>query len=215
MDFVVVNDNVVSFSINSWLAVLITAAIGYLLGSTNWAIIITRLFAHEDIRKMGSGNAGATNVLRSQGAFLAILTLIGDVGKGVLAAFAGGWIMSWVQLSPGDSPLLTYESLILVGQYIAGLFVVIGHLYPVFHGFRGGIKQWEQLTHAGLHISIGRNHHAELLKALAPHQLLLESDDFDNLSAIYDLASECTGITVDDLKHHVATNIHHLFTAQR
>ena len=85
----------------------------------------------------------------------------------------------------------------------------------VIHGFRGGIKQWEQLTHAGLHISIGRHHHAELLKALAPHQLLLESDDFDNLSAIYDLASECTGITVDDLKHHVATNIHHLFTAQR
>ena len=85
----------------------------------------------------------------------------------------------------------------------------------VIHGFRGGIKQWEQLTHAGLHISIGRHHHAELLKALAPHQLLLESDDFDNLSAIYDLASECTGITVDDLKHYVATNIHHLFTAQR
>ncbi len=138
MDFVVVNDNVVSFSINSWLAVLITAAVGYLLGSTNWAIIITRLFAHQDIRTVGSGNAGATNVLRSQGPFLAALTLIGDVGKGILAAFAGGWIMSWVQLSPGDSPLLTYESLILVGQYIAGLFVVIGHLYPIFHGFRGG-----------------------------------------------------------------------------
>ena len=138
MDFVVVNDNVVSFSINSWLAVLITAAVGYLLGSTNWAIIVTRLFAHEDIRKVGSGNAGATNVLRSQGVFLAILTLIGDVGKGILAAFAGGWIMSWVQLSPGDSPLVTYESLILLGQYIAGLFVVVGHLYPVFHGFRGG-----------------------------------------------------------------------------
>ena len=138
MDFITLNNSMVSFSINSWLAVLITAAMAYLLGSTNWAIIVTRVFAHEDIRKVGSGNAGATNVLRSQGVFLAILTLIGDIGKGILAAFLGGWIMSWVQLSPGDSPLLTYESLILVGQYIAGLFVVIGHLYPIFHGFRGG-----------------------------------------------------------------------------
>ena len=96
----------VSFSINSWLAVLITAAVSYLLGSTNWAIIITRVFAHEDIRKVGSGNAGATNVLRSQGVFLAVLTLLGDVGKGILAAFAGGWIMSWVQLSPSDAEMM-------------------------------------------------------------------------------------------------------------
>ena len=132
-------NSMVNFSINSWLAVLITAAVAYLLGSTNWAIIITRVFAHEDIRKVGSGNAGATNVLRSQGVFLAILTLAGDVGKGILAAFLGGWIMSWVQLSPSDMELmLTHESLTLVGQYVAGLFVVIGHLYPIFHGFRGG-----------------------------------------------------------------------------
>ena len=139
MDFITLNNSMVSFSINSWLAVLITAAMAYLLGSTNWAIIVTRVFAHEDIRKVGSGNAGATNVLRSQGVFLAILTLIGDIGKGILAAFLGGWIMSWVQLSPSDAErILTYESLTLLGQYVAGLFVVIGHLYPVFHGFRGG-----------------------------------------------------------------------------
>lgn len=132
-------NSMVNFSLNSWLAVLLTAAVAYLLGSTNWAIIITRVFAHEDIRKVGSGNAGATNVLRSQGVLLAILTLIGDVSKGILAAFVGGWIMSWVQLSPSDAELmLTTESLTLLGQYVAGLFVVIGHLYPIFHGFRGG-----------------------------------------------------------------------------
>lgn len=128
----------VSFLINSWLALLLTALAAYLLGSTNWAIIITRIFAHQDIRQMGSGNAGATNVLRSQGVGLAVLTLIGDVGKGVLAAFAGGWIMAGVQLAPGEDPMLTCEALVFVGHYVAGLFVVLGHLYPVFHHFRGG-----------------------------------------------------------------------------
>ena len=131
-------NSVVSFSINSWLAVLLTAAAAYLLGSMNWAIILTRVFKGQDIRKVGSGNAGATNVLRSQGVVLAVLTLIGDIGKGVLASFLGGWIMSWVQLSPGDSPMITEASLVLMGRYIAGVFVVLGHLYPLFHGFRGG-----------------------------------------------------------------------------
>ena len=127
-----------SFLINSWLALLLTALAAYLLGSTNWAIIITRVFAHQDIRQLGSGNAGATNVLRSQGVGLAVLTLIGDVGKGVLAAFVGGWIMAAVQLAPGGDPMLTREALVFVGHYVAGLFVVLGHLYPVFHHFRGG-----------------------------------------------------------------------------
>lgn len=131
-------NSVVSFSINSWLAILITMAAAYLLGSMNWAIILTRLFTGKDIRQVGSGNAGATNVLRSQGPILAAMTLVGDIGKGILAAFAGGWIMSWVQLSPGDSPMITEASLILMGRYLAGVFVVLGHMYPVFHGFRGG-----------------------------------------------------------------------------
>ncbi len=131
-------NSMVSFSINSWLAILLTVVAAYLLGSMNWAIILTRLFSGQDIRKVGSGNAGATNVLRSQGVVVAVLTLIGDIGKGILAAFLGGWIMSWVQLAPGDAPMITHESLILMGRYIAGVFVVVGHLYPIFHGFRGG-----------------------------------------------------------------------------
>ena len=131
-------NSILSFSVNSWLAILITMTVAYLLGSMNWAIIVTRVFGKQDIRKIGSGNAGATNVLRSQGVIPAILTLIGDIGKGILAAYLGGWIMSWVQLSPGDAPMLTTESLTLVGRYIAGVLVVVGHLYPIFHGFRGG-----------------------------------------------------------------------------
>lgn len=131
-------NSMISFSINSWLAILITMVMAYLVGSMNWAIILTRLFSGKDIRQVGSGNAGATNVLRSQGPVLAALTLVGDIGKGVLAAFFGGWIMSWVQLSPGDSPMITEASLVLMGRYIAGVFVVLGHMYPLFHGFRGG-----------------------------------------------------------------------------
>ena len=123
---------------NSWLALILASAVAYLLGSTNWAIIITRLLRHKDIRQEGSGNAGATNVLRSQGVLPAALTLIGDIGKGVLAALIGGWIMAAVQLAPGEDPLLTAEALQFIGHYVAGLFVVIGHLYPVFHGFKGG-----------------------------------------------------------------------------
>lgn len=123
---------------NSWLALILASVVAYLLGSTNWAIIVTRVFRHKDIRQEGSGNAGATNVLRSQGVVLAALTLVGDIGKGVLAALAGGWIMAAVQLAPGEDPLLTREALEFIGHYVAGLFVVIGHLYPVFHGFKGG-----------------------------------------------------------------------------
>ena len=123
---------------NSWLALILASSVAYLLGSTNWAIIITRVLRHKDIRQEGSGNAGATNVLRSQGVVPAALTLIGDIGKGVLAALIGGWIMATVQLAPGENPLLTNEALQFIGHYVAGLFVVIGHLYPVFHGFKGG-----------------------------------------------------------------------------
>ena len=59
-------NSMVTFSINSWLAILLTALSAYVIGSMNWAIIITRVFSHQDIRKVGSGNAGATNVLRSR-----------------------------------------------------------------------------------------------------------------------------------------------------
>ena len=123
---------------NSWLSLILVAVVAYLLGSTNWAIIITRLFKHKDIRQEGSGNAGATNVLRSQGLPLAILTLVGDMGKGILAALVGGWIMAYVQMAPGESPVLSREALEFVGHYVAGLFVVIGHLYPIYHNFKGG-----------------------------------------------------------------------------
>lgn len=133
----------VSFLQNSWLAMLLSAVIAYVLGSINFAIIITRAFSGKDIRSFGSGNAGATNVLRSQGKWPALLTFVGDLFKCMLSVFLGGWLLQHMQLCPAtvsQSQLLMYDpqNLQLVGAYLAGLFCILGHLYPVFFGFRGG-----------------------------------------------------------------------------
>ena len=110
-----------------WRGVL-SAVCAYLLGSISFAIIITRLFAHKDVRSEGSGNAGMTNVLRTTGKLPAVLTLVGDFGKAVGAIFLGKFIFS----------PLTFSGAETIGMYLAGLFVVIGHIFPVFFGFKGG-----------------------------------------------------------------------------
>ena len=121
--------------IDRWPAVLIVAVLAYLLGSVNWAIIITKALTRKDIRDVGSGNAGATNVLRSQGVLPAVLTLLGDAGKGVLAALLGGWLVCCL---PVGTETFDMAALTLFGRYMAGTFAVLGHLFPVFYGFRGG-----------------------------------------------------------------------------
>lgn len=85
---------------NSGLALLATAAIAYLCGSVSFAIIVTKLFSKKDIRDFGSGNAGATNVLRSQGKLPAILTTIGDLAKSFVAVYVGGLLLTSWQLNP-------------------------------------------------------------------------------------------------------------------
>ncbi len=130
-----------TFLQNCWLSMLLAAVIAYLLGSISFAIIITRCFSGKDIRSFGSGNAGATNVLRSQGALPAALTFIGDLCKSMLSVYLGGLLLCSLQLAPvAGSDLLTHdvENLALVGKYLAGLCCVLGHIYPVFFGFRGG-----------------------------------------------------------------------------
>ncbi len=128
---------------NSWLAMLLSAIIAYLLGSVSFAIIVTHAFTGKDIRDCGSGNAGATNVLRSQGKVQALLTFLGDLLKSMLSVLIGGWLMQQLQLSPAttaDAGLLMYdpENLRLIGCYLAGVCCILGHLYPLFFGFRGG-----------------------------------------------------------------------------
>ena len=112
-----------------WLPLLISAAVAYLLGSLNFGIIVTKLLVGEDIREKGSGNAGATNVLRSHGKGLAALTTLGDLGKCIAAVLLAKLCFF---------PLLDAGTYAGYGAYIAGLFCIIGHLYPLYFGFRGG-----------------------------------------------------------------------------
>lgn len=96
--------------------------IPYLLGSLNFAIIISRVIYHEDIRKYGSGNAGATNMLRTYGKGAGIMTFVGDLLKTVIAVLFGSLTLGYF----------------LGGGCIAGFFCILGHVFPLFSHFRGG-----------------------------------------------------------------------------
>ncbi len=125
-----------SFLAAYWLPLVIIAVVSYLLGSISFAIIVTKAFTKTDIRSYGSGNAGATNVLRSQGKLPAILTTVGDLAKSCGAALLGWWIL---HLATGnDATTLPPEQLRLIGMYLAGVCCMLGHMYPIFFGFRGG-----------------------------------------------------------------------------
>lgn len=100
------------------LACLVAA---YLLGSVSFAIVLVRVSRGVDVRSEGSGNAGATNVLRTSGKGLAILTMLLDVGKGALAVFL--------------MQAITYDARWLGAAACAA---VLGHVFPVWFGFRGG-----------------------------------------------------------------------------
>lgn len=101
--------------------------LSYLLGSIPTSIIVSRIHKGIDIRDHGSKNAGATNVYRVLGPVPALIVLAFDVAKGMLAVL----ILS--QLSSGDP----YSNLVLV-KILAGISTIIGHIYPVYVGFRGG-----------------------------------------------------------------------------
>ncbi len=103
----------------SWSVAALALAVGYLLGSIPFGMIITRLAGTEDLRSIGSGNIGATNVLRTGRKGLAAATLIGDMLKGTAAVLIAGMWGPWAAI-------------------IAGLGAFLGHLFPVWLNFRGG-----------------------------------------------------------------------------
>lgn len=109
---------------------LVKVALAYLLGSLVGSLLVGRLRG-VDIRTLGSGNAGATNMLRTQGKLAALAVLIIDLGKGWLAtAVLAPWpIPGLPPAEPGTRALVTA---------CCGLAVIIGHVYPVWYGFRGG-----------------------------------------------------------------------------
>ncbi|MGI5856563.1 MAG: glycerol-3-phosphate 1-O-acyltransferase PlsY [Candidatus Merdivicinus sp.] len=110
-----------------FLALLLTGVLAYLIGSINFAIIVTKLFAKKDIRDFGSGNAGMTNVLRTLGKGPAVLVTLGDFCKGMLAVFLGHVILRYLG---GGVPFYA--------DYLIALLVMLGHCFPLFYGFRGG-----------------------------------------------------------------------------
>ncbi|MBQ8057799.1 MAG: glycerol-3-phosphate 1-O-acyltransferase PlsY [Ruminococcus sp.] len=121
-------------ALNIVLRGIITAVIAYLFGSISFAVIFTKLSSKKDIREMGSGNAGFTNVLRSVGVVPSVFTLVFDFLKGVIASFVGSWFFSTIECA--DVRLT--DEIIVYGGLIGGVFAIIGHMYPVYFGFKGG-----------------------------------------------------------------------------
>ena len=108
-------------------AYIIVGIVAYLIGSISFSVIFSKKMAGFDVREKGSGNAGATNMLRSVGKKAAVLTLLCDALKGVVAIIFA--IIVGAIAKESDKALLVQ---------IAGILVVVGHTYPVFFGFKGG-----------------------------------------------------------------------------
>ena len=130
---------------------VLTAVVSYLIGSINFSIIISKAISGKDIRESGSGNAGATNMLRTHGKKFAIITLLCDIAKGVLAVLLtilfvilyGHLVLQlpsrYAEMRGNLNVTMDgISALFLALPYIAGLFVMFGHCFPVFFGFKGG-----------------------------------------------------------------------------
>ncbi|WP_072372049.1 glycerol-3-phosphate 1-O-acyltransferase PlsY [Hyphomicrobium sp. NDB2Meth4] len=104
---------------------LLAAAVGYALGAIPFGLLLTHAAGLGDVRKIGSGNIGATNVLRTGHKGLAALTLLLDALKGTAAVLVGHWVGA-------------EGGVAILASLVAGLFAFLGHVFPVWLGFRGG-----------------------------------------------------------------------------
>ena len=109
-------------------AYIVMGIIAYLIGSVNFSIIISKKFAGFDLREKGSGNAGTTNTLRTVGKKAALATLLLDISKGLVAVGIAIWAGKYIKNI--DYPYILVQ--------FAGIFVILGHTFPVFFGFKGG-----------------------------------------------------------------------------
>lgn len=110
-------------------SIIIVAIISYLIGSIMFSVIFTKKIAGFDVRTRGSGNAGSTNVLRTAGKKVAIITLICDILKGVVAVLIGYIVGKLTKASVETSQMLILT---------AGVMVVLGHTFPIFFKLKGG-----------------------------------------------------------------------------
>lgn len=107
---------------------ILMAVIAYAIGSVNFSIILSKKIAGFDVREKGSGNAGTTNMLRSVGKGAAALTLVLDIFKGIVAILIAKYLIG--NIVEGINVAILVQ--------IAGFFVVLGHTFPMFFGFKGG-----------------------------------------------------------------------------
>jgi glycerol-3-phosphate acyltransferase PlsY len=145
----------------------------YLVGSISFSLLLVARLEKKDIRGLGSGNAGATNVLRVSGAKAAVLTLLLDIAKGVLPV--------WLGLRLGVS------GAVLGGVAVA---VVVGHVFPIYHGFRGGKGV---ATAAG---SLGALEPRALVASMLVFVAVLLVTRFVSIASILGVASFPVSITI-------------------
>ena len=107
-----------------WYPILVTLLAGYMLGNLNGAVLISAIFAKEDVRKHGSGNAGLTNYIRNYGAGTGLLVIAIDGAKAIVACLVGKLIFA--DLDP------------MLGGTLGGLGVMLGHTFPAMLAFKGG-----------------------------------------------------------------------------
>ncbi|MDR1065671.1 MAG: glycerol-3-phosphate acyltransferase, partial [Oscillospiraceae bacterium] len=110
------------------------AALTYVIGSVNGAIIASKYLYRRDIRELGSGNPGLTNFHRVFGTRGALLMIVIDVAKTLGPVLLGGWMFSLLGQSAPEYAKYGW----LYGRIYAGFFVMLGHSFPVFYGFKGG-----------------------------------------------------------------------------
>ena len=108
-----------------WYLAVLGFVCSYLLGNLNGAVIVSSIYAHDDVRTHGSGNAGLTNFIRTYGPKIAVFVILIDVGKALLACFASGM-------------LLADYGFYKEGVAVGALGVILGHAFPALLGFKGG-----------------------------------------------------------------------------
>ena len=111
---------------NYVIAVAITAVISYLLGCCNTSIVISKYFLRDDVRNHGSGNAGLTNFYRVFGQKKILFVILADVMKTVVSVLLGAAVLD------------TFCGQPVIGKLLGGLFCIVGHMYPVMFGLKGG-----------------------------------------------------------------------------
>ncbi|MBO5211559.1 MAG: glycerol-3-phosphate 1-O-acyltransferase PlsY [Clostridia bacterium] len=112
---------------------LVTVVAAYLIGSISFAIIFAKSFLKKDVRELGSGNAGATNVLRNAGLVPGLLTFVCDALKGFAASYMGYAIFDYIHTQTGSE-----WSYAIYGAYLCGAACMLGHILPIFYEFKGG-----------------------------------------------------------------------------